>query len=127
MNRETVRRLIRQIGILRNSCDLDLLLFLGRHRRSLLTSDHLASLLGYEVQRIADSLDALIEAGILTRRQNRTDAARLYVLASTDTNGGWLASLMQLASTREGRLALIEALPKETRQAESQNLLAAVR
>ena len=106
VKREQARRLLDRIGILRNSCDLDLLVFFVRHPRSLLTSDQIAAYIGYDVQRIGDSLDRLLDAKLLTRSQNRTHAARLYVFGVGGPNGGWLPSLVEFVSTREGRLAL---------------------
>jgi len=107
---EDAQRLLERIRILRHRCDLDLLLFFARHPRAIITSEQLSAWLGYELKQIADSLDVLLDAGVLTRTQNRTHAARLYVFALGGTSGGWLPSLLALASTREGRLALLETL-----------------
>ncbi len=120
MRREDVRRLLDRIRVLRHACDLDLLVFFARHPRSLLTSESLASFLGYDLKNIADSLDVLLGAGLLKRTQTPTHAARLYVFAPDGTpggtNGGWLPSLLELASTREGRLALRDALARRSRE-----------
>jgi len=43
MKREQARRLVERIGVLRNACDLDLLLFFVRHPRALLTSEQIAA------------------------------------------------------------------------------------
>ena len=114
MKREDARRLLDQIAVLRRGCDLDLLIFFARHPRSLLASESLAGFLGYDLKEVAESLEVLLSAGLLTRTQTPAHAARLYVLAVEGTNGGstaeWLPSLVALASTREGRLALREAL-----------------
>lgn len=110
MNREGARRLLDRIGMLKSPCDLDLLLFFARHPRTLITSEQLANWLGYQLKQIADSLDVLLEGGLLTRTQNPTRAARMYVFAIRGTSGGWLPSLLEAASTRQGRLALIAAL-----------------
>lgn len=118
MNHEAVRRLVEQIEIIRHPSDLDLLLFFVRHRRALLTSEHLAAMLGYGQKRIGQSLDVLLGAGLLKRTQNPAAASRLYVLTPVGPDGGWLPALVQLASTREGRLALIEALPERSSGAE---------
>ena len=61
-------------------CDLDLAVFFARHPRSLLSSDSLSAFLGYQIKDIADSLDVLLAAGILRRRQTSAHAARLYEL-----------------------------------------------
>jgi hypothetical protein len=110
MKREDAQRLLERVRILRHPCDLDLLLFFARHPRAIITSEQLAVWLGYELKQIADSLDVLLDAGVLTRTQNPTHAARMYVFAIGGTSGGWLPSLLALASTREGRLVLVEAL-----------------
>ena len=105
-------RLIDRIGVLRQPCDLDLLLFFARHPRSLLASEQVAAFLGYGAKEIAASLDLLLEAGLLTRTPNPRHAARMYVLAVGGSGGGWLPALLQLASTRQGRLELIQALKR---------------
>jgi hypothetical protein len=96
-------------GPLRSPCDLDLLLFFSRHSRSLLTSEKLAEYVGYDVKQVGRSLDWLIAAGILTRSQNPTHEARLYVFIPNPFPP-WLKSLLISASTREGRAALIARL-----------------
>ncbi len=106
---EDARRLLDGVGLTR-VCDLDLLLFFARHPRALLSSESLAGFLGYGLKDIADSLEALMAAGLLTREQTAAHAARLYVFAADDTRGDWLPSLVALASTREGRLALRRGL-----------------
>ncbi|MEO8632330.1 MAG: hypothetical protein ABI466_03150 [Chloroflexota bacterium] len=103
------RQLLDRITVLRRTCDLDLLLFFARHPRSLLTSENIAAYLGYDLKDVADSLDVLSSAGIVTRSQT-THVARMYVFTPGGTDGGWLLSLIELASTREGRVALAEAL-----------------
>jgi hypothetical protein len=110
MNHTHIRRLLDQIGVLRDPCDLDLLVFFVRHPRVLLTSDQIAAFLGYEVKRLGDALEVLVTAGLLTRLQRPTGAARMYVFAIGGAHGGWLPSLVELASTREGRLAMRETL-----------------
>lgn len=106
--------MLERIGVIRRPCDLDLLIFFVRHPRSLLASESLAGFLGYDLKEIAESLDALLDARLITRTQTSAHAARLYVLAiettDGDTNPGRLSSLLALASTREGRLALRAAL-----------------
>ena len=110
MKREQARRLVERIGVLRNACDLDLLLFFVRHPRALLTSEQIAAFIGYDVKRIGDSLDRLLDAKLLTRSQNPAHAARMYVFRVPGPNGGWLPPLVELVSTREGRLAMREVL-----------------
>jgi DNA-binding IclR family transcriptional regulator len=108
MARRRYQHLIERIGVLRHPCDLDLLLFLHRHPRSILTSERLAAYVGYDLNQVGRSLDLLTEAGLLERSQNPTHAARLYVLKTPDV--GWLTSLLDIASTRDGRRSLMQAL-----------------
>jgi hypothetical protein len=114
MKREEARRLLDRIGMLRHPCDLDLLLFFARHPRALITSEQLAAWLGYELKQIAESLEVLLDGGVLTRTQNPTHVARMYVFAIRGTTGGWLPALLESASTRQGRLAIVEALSQHT-------------
>jgi hypothetical protein len=110
MKDDHIRRLLDRIRVLRRPCDLDLLLFFIRHPRALLGSDQIAAFLGYDVKRLGESLDALVTAELLTRTQTPTSAAPMYVFAVGGPHGGWLPSLVELASTREGRLAMRAAL-----------------
>jgi hypothetical protein len=110
MKADHIRRLLDRIGVVRRPCDLELLLFFIRHPRALLTSDQIAAFVGYEVKLLAESLDVLVRAELLTRVQTPTSAARMYVFAIGGTHGGWLPLLVELASSREGRLALRAAL-----------------
>jgi hypothetical protein len=91
-------------------CDLDLMKFFHRHPRTLLTSEHLAACVGYDVQQVGRSLETLISTGLVTRSQNPKSAARLYVLASSGPLVGWLGSLLTVAATQAGRRALNGAL-----------------
>ena len=110
MKRDEANRLLDRIGGLTHPCDLDLLLFFARHPRTLVTSEQLATWLGYELKQIAASLEVLLDNGILTRSQSPAHAARMYVLVTGGTSGGWLPALLPFASTRAGRLAMREAL-----------------
>ena len=114
MEHEDARRVLDRLRVLRHRSDLDLLIFFARHPRTLLTSEQLAAFLGYELTQIAASLEVLLEAQLLTRAQNRNHAARLYVFAHGGPSGGWLPSLLELASTREGRLALLACLSESS-------------
>src|SRR5262249_26114128 len=103
-----LEHLLSSIGILRHPCDLDLLLFFHRHPRVLLTSERLAAYVGYDLNQVGRSIDLLTEAALLERSQNRTHAARMYVLNPPEI--GWLKSLLDIASTREGRRDVIAAM-----------------
>ena len=108
-----------RIGAIREACDLDLLLFFYRHPRALLTGDQLVAYLGYDRERIEDSIEGLIEAGLLTRSQNPARAARLYVLELDGVPGGLLSSLARIAATREGRQDAMRRLGSPPDRAQS--------
>jgi hypothetical protein len=110
MKDDHIRRLLDQIRVLRRPCDLDLLLFFIRHPRALLSSDQIAAFLGYEVKLLGESLDVLVTAELLTRMQTPTSAERMHVFGVGGPHRDWLPSLVELASTREGRLAMRAAL-----------------
>jgi hypothetical protein len=109
MSPSSAEEFLNRTGFLKHSCDLDLLVFFARHPHALVTSEQLAPWLGYELSQVADSLEVLMRAGLLTRTQNPAHAARLYVLDIT-TGGDWFPEFLALASTRAGRLAMREAL-----------------
>lgn len=94
---------LKRIPAIRQGCDLDMLLFFHRHPCALLTSEQLVSFLGYDRERIAMSLESLIDSGLLARSQSPAHAARLYTLELRGLPGGLLASLLRFAGTREGR------------------------
>ena len=114
VDRHAARRLLDQVAVFTRPCDLDLAVFFARHPRSLLSSDSLSAFLGYDIKAIAASLDVLIAAGLLRRRQTSAHAARLYELTNEHSSGDeWLDQLMALASTRHGRLALLEEIARQ--------------
>ncbi len=102
---------------IRHACDVDLLLFFFRHPRALLTGERLVTCVGHNREQVAKSLEALIEAGFLTRSQNPSNTARLYVLQLDAVPGGLLRSFLKIAATREGRLEAIRLLSGGTGRA----------
>ena len=88
--------------------------FLHRHPRAILTSERLAAYVGYDLNQLARSLDLLADAGLLERSQHPTHAARLYVLTTPES--GWLRSVMDIASTREGRETLMRTIKTAAEQ-----------
>lgn len=113
MTSRQIRQLLARSKVLRQPCDVDLLLFFYRHPQSMLTSDQLATFVGYGVSHIAQSLDGFIAAEIIERSPNQTHSARMYRLVR-GTPDGWVASLVKIAMTRQGRHDVMQAL-KETR------------
>ena len=115
-----ISRLLSRTPAVRNACDLDLLLFLRRHPRTLLTSEQLAAFAGYDIQEIAKSLEAFIEAGLLERTQNPMHAARMYLLVTDGPENGGIRDLLELASTRNGRHSILQILDPEGSQPETE-------
>ena len=113
MTPKQIANLLDRVGSVSHPCDLDLLLFFFRHPRAYLISERLAEYVGYELPQVAQSLEALITAGLLRRSPDSTHPARLYVLTPGSTRGGWLSSLLRIAATREGRLAVLDALKQQ--------------
>ena len=117
---EEIKQLLARTPIIRSACELDLLVFFHRHPRVLLTSEQVAVFLGYDMKKIAKAIEAFVEEGLLERTQNPAHAARLYVLILHGPQGGGLTSLLNLASTRQGRqeiLALLGPVRSETSRA----------
>jgi len=111
MTPKRIGDLLDRIGCLEHPCDLDLLLFFYRHPQAFLKSERLAEYVGYDLPQVERSLETLMTAGLLRQSPDSTRPARLYVLTrSRSTLGGWLSSLLRIAATREGRLAVIHSL-----------------
>ena len=112
MTPKRIGDLLDRIGCLEHPCDLDLLLFFNRHPQAFLKSERLAEYVGYDLPQIQRSLETLMTAGLLRQSPESTRPARLYVLTRSSSSplGGWLSSLLRIAATREGRLAVIRAL-----------------
>lgn len=122
MTQDDAQTLLGRIEALRHPCDLDLLIFFVKHPHTLMASEQLATFMGYDIKQLAQSLDVLLEAGLVTRSQTRAQVARMYELAGGGIHGGWLPSLVSLASTRAGRLALIRAMKKRSSSAGASGL-----
>lgn len=110
MTTQDLPSMLDRIKGVRHACDLDLLLFFFRHPRALLTSEQIVGYVGHDRERVAKSLDGLIEAGLLTRSQNPSRAARLYVLELHALPGGLLSSFLKIADTRQGRMEAMRLL-----------------
>jgi hypothetical protein len=109
-SQEEIKRLLARASVIRRACDLDLLVFLHRHPRTLLTNEQLAVFVGYDMKQVAQSIDAFIDAGILERTQNPKHAARMYLLVLNGPQGGGLTELLKMASTRQGRRVFLQIL-----------------
>jgi len=100
---------------LRDACDLDLLLFFSRHPRVVLSSEHLATYIGYELAKVARALDRLLGAGLLKRTLNQGAPGRMYVL-EIDHAEEWLETLRRVCATPDGRNALKGLLKRRQAQ-----------
>jgi hypothetical protein len=108
---EQIKRLLFSTPVIQDACDLDLLGFLHRYPRTLLTSEQLSTLVGYNLKEIAKSIDAFIEAGLLERTaQQSMHAARMFVLLLDGRQGPGVRALLELSSTRRGRQRILAAL-----------------
>jgi DNA-binding MarR family transcriptional regulator len=111
--KEQEQRLLARVPVIQTACDLDLLVFLHRHPRALLTTEQLAGFIGYDLKDIVKSLDAFVAAGLLDRtNQPSTHAARLFVLSLAGTQGRGTTALIDLGSTRQGRERILGALAR---------------
>jgi hypothetical protein len=123
MTQDDAGLLLEKAAIFLHPCDLDLFLFFVRHPRTLLSSDSLAAFLGYGLKQIADSLELLLGAGLVKRTQTTAHAARLYLLVTDVTDNEWLPSILEMASTRKGRILLKKELALRRRSEMDQSSL----
>lgn len=105
-----MRQLLVRTPLIQGACELDLLVFLHRHPRTLLTNEQLAAFVGYDMKHVAKSIESFIDAGLLERTQNPMHAARMYVLVLTGPQGGGLTELLEQASTHQGRRDILQLL-----------------
>ena len=110
---EALKQLLARISVVKNRCDLDLFVFLHRRPRTLLTNEQIAAFVGYDMKQVAKSLEVFIEAGLLERTQNPMHAARMYLLKLNGPQSGGYENLLEVASTREGRRAIIETMKSD--------------
>ena len=108
-----ITALLAGIPFLAGACELDLLVFLYRHPRTLLTNDQLAALVGYDMKHVAEAIETFIQAGLLERTQNPMHAARMYLLLLEAPQTGGLKTILDLASTRQGRGDILRILGSE--------------
>jgi hypothetical protein len=111
-------RLLARTPVIRGACELELLRFLRRHPRTLLTSEQIAVFVGYDMKQVAKSIEVFIEAGLLVRTKNRLHAARMYSLVLNGQHGEGLTALLELTSTKQGRRDILALLgPGQSQEA----------
>src|SRR5262245_61639038 len=100
-----VQECLRTVGV-ESQCQWDLLIFLYRHRTTLMTPERLAKLMGYRVDTVNAALDSLEALELLQRVGSW--GARLYEfsLPAAPLRRAALERLLALSDLREGRLAV---------------------
>ncbi len=76
------------------------------------------------MKQVAQSLEKFMERGLLERTQNPMHAARMYLLELGGPKNGGFRTLLELASTRQGRHEVLQILnqPKSDRDENTQRL-----
>jgi hypothetical protein len=87
-------------------CAADLLMYFERHPTVYVTTNHLASCVGYAPDVVEASIVTLIRAGLVVRRWQPRLTAALYRLAAEE----WLSELARAASSTGGRRQLRRVL-----------------
>jgi DNA-binding MarR family transcriptional regulator len=112
-----IRRLLQATPVIQDACSTDLLVFLYRHPRTLLTNEQLAAFVGYSMKEVAKAVDLFSDAGLLERATPRaTHAARMYSLVLEGPQGQGLELLLKDACTRRGREYILAALSSDRPQ-----------
>jgi hypothetical protein len=101
---------LKSLGV-ESLCAWDVLVFLHRHQISLVGSDHIAGLLGYANEPVADALESL-EALRLVERSRVSQGARLYQFAvpPEPPRGEAFDRLLALGGQSASRLLLSKQL-----------------
>jgi hypothetical protein len=115
---DEAKLLLARTPVIRGACELDLLRFLQRHPRTLLTSEQIAVFVGYDMKQVAKSIDLFIEAGLLGRTKNRLHAARMYSLVLNGQQGDGITALLELVGSKQGRRDILALLgPPQSQEA----------
>lgn len=110
VNTDAIRSMLAHIRVIRYACDLDLLMFFYRHPCALLSVEQVAAQVGYARERVEESLDALIDSGLLKHSESPSHAARLYALQLGSAPGEQVTPILQIAATHEGRRKVMRLL-----------------
>ncbi len=110
VNTEAIRSMLAHIRVIRYACDLDLLMFFFRHPCALLSVEQVAAQVGYARERVEESLDALIDSGLVKHSESPSHAARLYALQLGGPPGEQVTPILQIAATHEGRRKVMRLL-----------------
>lgn len=102
-------------------CEWDVLVFLYRHRASLVSAEHIARLLGYSTSEAVAALESLEALG-LVRRSRVSQGARLYQFAvpADPPRGEAVDRLMGVAASRTVRVLVTRKLRRSEGTGQSQ-------
>ena len=104
-----IDKAIQTLGI-HQMCQWDVLVFLHRHRTTLLSADQIARFTCYGTGSVIAALDHL-EAKGLVERSRLSRGVRLYQLTAMDNpRGPAFDELLRLTGSRTGRVGLMEKL-----------------
>ncbi|MBC7928088.1 MAG: MarR family transcriptional regulator [Bryobacteraceae bacterium] len=108
---ETVQNCLESIKI-SSLGEWDVLMFLHRHKSSLVSAEQIARFVGYSGKAVGDALDRL-ESHRLISRSRSLQRVRFYHLAAPEahpTPEDCFTRLIDIAETRIGRLLVIKCL-----------------
>jgi hypothetical protein len=109
---DAVREWLHTIGV-ESQCQWDLVIFLSRHRTTLMSPESLAKLVGYRFETVAAALDSL-EALQLVKRA-RSHGARLFEFTRpvARRRRAALERLFAVSDVREGRIVVWRHLRRD--------------
>src|SRR5437763_3413121 len=109
VNTLTIHEWLKTLGI-DGICQWDVLVFLHRHRNTLLSADQVARLTCYGTAPVVTALDHLELLGMV-ERSRLSQGARLYrVIGFDGPRAHAFRELMALTERRSGRLVMAEKL-----------------
>ena len=110
-----IQSCLQSLGISSMS-EWDVLVFVSNRRASLLRTDQIASLIGYETTAVSAALDLLEREAIIERSQPSQGVSFCRILPSTDiARQTCILQLIRLSKTRPGRVLLAKHLKPVSR------------
>jgi DNA-binding MarR family transcriptional regulator len=108
---DDVRACLHTIGV-ESQCQWDLLIFLSRHRTTLMSPESLARLVGYRCETVTTALDSLEALHLVTRVGSH--GARLYdIMRVAPPRRAALERLLAMSDVREGRIIVWRHLRRD--------------
>ena len=114
---QEIRSLLNRVHSICDACDLDLMLFFHRHPRTLLSNDSLTAFVGYDREKIAQSLERLIAGGLLKQIRGPSNTVNLHVLERGGLALETLERLLDFAYTGNGRGCVMRLLAAPSKRA----------